>query len=324
MKAKILVTGGFVSDHYLHELHLKGFEVKNITADLDEKELIEEIKDVNAYILGGVERVTSKVINAAKSLKIISFIGVGYQNFIPASKEAQNKGILITNTPGANTETAAEMTWSLLFALQRRVPYLNGNTKRGEWGTYKSHELKGATLGIVGMGSIGTTVARQAYYGFNMKVIYHSRSAKPDIEKELGATKTSLKELLKSADVISLHCSLNSETRGLIGEKELALLKQNALLINMAPSDVIDPKALYECLSNRRITGAAMDGYYIEPAPTPDKDPYKLLSLPDDIFVITPHIGGQTFEASNRMSEMAIESVLCALKGGSVPRVVIS
>lgn len=320
MKAKILVTGGFVSDHYLQSLTSKGYEVRNVTTDLDEQALIREVGDVNAYVLGGVETVGDKVIQSAKSLKIIAFIGVGYERFIPGIVAATNRGIAVTNTPGANTETAAEMTWCLIFSLRRRIPYLNARTKKGEWGSYKGHELKGATIGIVGMGAIGSTVAHQAHDGFGMTIVYHSRSAKPEIEKATGAKRVPLLELMKQSDIVSLHCSLNAETRGLIGQKELAAMKADSLLVNMAPAEIVDPKALFDCLSPRRIAGAAMDGYYVEPAPSPDKDPHGLLSLPDDIFVVTPHVGGQTFEASNRMSEMALESVGAALEGKMIPR----
>lgn len=322
MPQKILVTGDFVSDRFLNDLRSNGYEVKNVVADLDEDALIREVENADAYILGGVETVSGRVIKATKHLKIIAFVGVGYERFIPGIEEATNRGILVTNTPGANTQTAAEMTWSLLFALLRGIPHLNALTKKGEWGTYKSRELQGRTLGIVGMGAMGMKVARQAHNGFDMKVIYYSRTPKPLIESAVAAEFVSLNDLLKRSDVVSLHCTYTQDTHGLIGSKELSLMKEDALLINVARPEIVDPKALAACLSKRSITGSAMDGYYIEPAPAPDKDPYGLLSLPDDVFIVTPHTGGQTYEASNRMSDFAVASVVSALEGRPVPRVV--
>jgi len=304
----VLVTGKDIEDRYLDELRAVGLQVTNPKDHLQEAELIEALRGKQGYLLAGLERATESVIRAASDLELIAFLGVGYQSFV-AYEVATELGIAITNTPGAMVTSVAEITVGHLIGLRRRITFLSNEAKRGHGVEQKSTDLAGQTVGIIGMGAIGSRVARMLSQGLGMRVIYASRTAKPGIESELHARQVSLDELLRSADVVSLHVPVTPETTALLGKRELGLLKPSALIVNTARAELIDGHALYSALSEGQIAGAAFDGYYVEPLPQPKDDPYRLLSLGDERFLITPHIASLTEDSWNRMTEMAIGSI---------------
>ncbi len=310
---KALITGQTFVEEVKQKLEQAGFEISNPTKHLEEADLIEALQGVDAYLLGGVEKATAKAIMSADNLKVIAFLGVGYESFVDVDA-ATKRGIAVTNTPRANTEAVAEMTIGMMLAMRRQIPYINAAAKAGQWREdIVSRNLQGNKLGIIGMGAIGQVVARRAHKGFDMEILYYSRTRKEHIEAEIGAQFVSLDALLTQSDFVSIHCTFTPETKGMIGAREIALMKEDAILINTARPWIVQPEALYEALVNRRIAGAAMDGYYIEPAPRPEEDPYKLLQLPDDVFIITTHLAYLTEDSIYTMCDMAANSVISIL-----------
>ncbi|ABM80711.1 glyoxylate reductase [Hyperthermus butylicus DSM 5456] len=235
---------------------------------------------------------------------------------------ATRLGVYVTNTPDVLTEATAELTWALIFAVARRIVEADSYVRSGEWyrGRTGWHpelmlgmELYGKTLGVIGFGRIGRAVARIGARAFNMKVLYYSRRRAPQhVERELNAEYVSLEELLKRADIVTIHVPLTPETRGMIGERELRLMKPTAILINTARGAVIDTNALIRALREGWIAGAGLDVFEEEPLP-PD---HPLTSLKN--VVLTPHIGSATREARQAMTCAVLENLL-AFRDGKIP-----
>jgi glyoxylate reductase len=257
------------------------------------------------------DRVDAELLKRAPGLKVVANMAVGYDNVdVPACTA---RGVVVTNTPGVLTETTADLTWALLMAAARRVVEGDRFTREGRWKTWGPMLLLGqdvhhATLGIVGLGRIGAEVAKRGR-GFDMRLLYTSRTRKPELELELGLEHVPLDDLLRQSDFVSLHTPLTPETRGLIGARELSLMKPTSILINTARGSVVDQQALTEALRERRIGGAALDVFEVEPIP-PD-DP--LLELEN--VVVLPHIASASTATRGRMARMAAENCLAALAG---------
>ncbi len=311
---KILFTGNTLSDSDIQNLGSRGFQIISGRTDYLENELVTALEGVHGYVLGGDEIATGQVIEAAPDLKVIAFLGTGYERFVDV-RTASSCGIAVTNTPGANAYTVAEFTVGLVLDLLKRLTYLNNRTKMGGWEKHEAWNLRGRTLGIVGMGTIGALVARILRNGFGMNVTYVSRTSKPDVEAELGARKVGLQDLLQHSDVVSLHASYTQQTIGMLGKAQFQMMRTEAILVNTARAELVDPVALYEALRDGKISAAAFDGYYVEPIPAPMNDKYGLLSLGDDRFIITPHTAYNSLDANRKMERMAVESVIAVLEG---------
>jgi glyoxylate reductase len=312
---KALVTGDSITSYYLDRLREQGFEVHNPQEHLSEEALIDALQGTQVYLLGGLEHATSRALCSASDLKLIAFLGAGYHSFIDY-EAATELGIAITNTPGTMIDSVAELTVGHLLGLRRQIASLNHAAKAGQTIAEKSTELRGQTAGIIGMGAIGTRVAEILVQGLGMRVVYHNRHPRPQIERELEVRYVSLEELLHTSDVVSLHVPLTPETTGMLGERQLALMQPHALIVCTARVETIDGHALYRALSSGRLRGAAFDGYYIEPLPGPEEDEWKLLSLPDTVFLVTPHIASLTDNARDRMAAMALESIVTFVRTG--------
>jgi len=280
--------------------------------------LLEEIRDIEG-VISVASPIDAEIINAAPKLKIISSCSVGYDHIDVA--EATRKGIPVGNTPDVLTETTADLTFSLLLASARRIVDGDIFTRQGKWRMHAHLDLLGvdvhhATLGIVGLGKIGTHVAKRAK-AFNMRVLYYDAIRKIDIEGVLGVEYISdLHSLLSESDFISLNMNLTDQTRHMIGAHEFSVMKPTAILINASRGGVIDQKELYEALKSRQILRAALDVTEVEPIP-PD-DP--LLSL--DNLIITPHIGSCTIATRREMMGMAVDQLLAGLRGERIPHCV--
>lgn len=311
---KVLFTGCTFSKNKIEELKSKGFEIISERLDLTEKGLIKALEDCEGYILGGEEIATKKVIESSPDLKIIAFYGAGYEKYIDM-KVASDKKIIVTNTPKANSYTTAEHTVALILDAVKQITYLNNLTKKGGWLKRQAWNLRDKNLGILGMGAVGTNVARIMHNGFGMNIFYVSLHKHSDVEKELNAKEISLVDLLKKSDVVSIHAVYNESTRGLVGKKQLELMKSTSILINTARAEIVDAKALYQVLEDQKILSAAFDLYYQEPVPTPSEDIYNLLNLPDNRFILTPHTAYDSKEAVEAMNDMVIESIMAYLKG---------
>ena len=271
-----------------------------------EEEMIALIPNCEALLSIFNQAVSKKVIEAGQKLEIISNYGVGYNNIDVAAATA--KGIAVCNTPEAVCEPTAELCLSLMLSLSRRVAECNHRLRTEDdfkWGVMRNlgQTLREKTLGIIGMGKIGQSVAQKAQ-AFGMKVVYNKRTQlSSQEEKALNIEFCEFDELLKTADIISLHCPLNESTHHLIGENELSKMKASAYLINTARGPVLDEQALAQALINKQIAGAALDVFENEPEITP-----QLLEL--DQVVLVPHIGTACIETRIEMAEEAAQNII--------------
>lgn len=270
------------------------------------EEMLDHIPNCEALLSIFNQPVNAELIEAGQKLEIISNYGVGYNNIDVAT--ATNQGIAICNTPEAVCEPTAELCLSLMLSACRRVTECNHRLRTEDdfkWGVMLNlgQTLRGKTLGIIGMGKIGKSVAQKAQ-AFGMKVVYNNRrQLSPSEEANLDIEFLDFEDLLKTADFVSLHCPLNESTHHLIGKKELSLMKCSAYLINTARGPVVDELALAEVLKKERIAGAALDVFEDEPKITP-----QLLELNN--VVLVPHIGTACIETRIEMAEEASQNIL--------------
>lgn len=277
--------------------------------------LIEKITDKQGLICLLSDRIDAELIDAAPNLKVISQIAVGVDNIDIDAASARN--LPVGHTPGVLTDATADFTWALLMAAARRLGEGIEYVKAGKWETwgltlFLGADVAGATLGIVGMGRIGQALARRAQ-GFDMKILYHSRSRRPEAEQTLGAEYRELPDLLAESDFVSLHVNLSDETRGMINARALGLMKPSAILINTARGPVVDSDALYAALKKGEIAYAALDVTDPEPLPAD----HKLLSLPN--CMIVPHIASATLSTRTEMAMIAVRNLLAGLNGEPLP-----
>ncbi|MFB5086615.1 D-glycerate dehydrogenase [Psychrobacillus sp. PGGUH221] len=273
-------------------------------------EIKSQAKDTHAIWTVLSDKVDRALIESLPNLKVISNLAVGYNNIdVEAAKE---RGIIVTNTPGVLTETTADLAFSLLLATARRVTEAERDLRAGKWISWSPMQLTGmdvfgATLGIIGMGRIGEAVARRAK-GFDMKVLYHNRSRKIEAEEQFGFTYVELDALLQESDFIVLLTPLTAETKGLIGERELNLMKETAAIINVARGGIIDEKALYEALTTNKIWAAGLDVFEVEPVPLD----HPLLTLPN--VTVLPHIGSASIRTRMAMMQMNADDIAAVLE----------
>ncbi|MCD6154963.1 MAG: D-glycerate dehydrogenase [Candidatus Verstraetearchaeota archaeon] len=282
------------------------------------KVLLEKVKDADALISLLTDRIDERVLEEAENLRIIAQYAVGFDNInIEAATE---RGIYVTNTPEVLTESTAELTWALILATARRIVEADIFTRWGEWWRKNTGwhpkmmlgiELKNKILGIIGLGRIGGRVA-EIGKAFGMKIIYYDVERKRSLEEKLSIKYRGLEELLREADIISIHTPLTRKTRHLINEEKLKMMKRTAILINTARGAVIDTKALVKALREKWIGGAGLDVHEEEPL---------TLNHPLTAFknvVLTPHIGSATYKARHAMAEIAAENLI-AFKNGEEP-----
>lgn len=292
------------------------FEVDLWDSDLppDADSLREHAVQADGIFCLLTDRIDATIISGAPSLRVISNMAVGTDNIDLIA--ATERGIPVGNTTGVLTETTADFTFALLMAAARRVVDGDNFVRAGHWKTWGPNvllgrDLFGATLGIVGFGAIGQAVARRAM-GFSMRVIYTRRSPVPPPEG-VDAAPVSLDNLLREADFVSLHVPLTDETRHMIGSRELAMMKETAILVNTARGGVIDQDALVAALRQGRPAMAALDVTAIEPIDSQDE----LLTLPN--VIITPHIASASVATRLRMANMAVDNLLAGLSGALLP-----
>jgi glyoxylate reductase len=281
--------------------------------------MLRELPDADAvFALPPTDRLDVEAMDRAPRLKVISGFGVGY-DYVDVA-EATRRGILVCNTPGTLTETMGDHTWALLMAAARNIALADRYVRSGSWIKYEpalmlGMDVHGAALGVVGLGAIGRAVARRAA-GFDMRVLYTGRSPKPEVAAATGAEFRSLDDLLRESDFVCVTCALTPETRGLIGAREIGLMKPTASLVNTARGAIVDQRALAEALQSGRIAGAGIDVYVQEPMP-PDDPLMRCESA-----VLVPHLGSATFATRARMSRVACENIVAALQGRRPPYLV--
>ena len=301
------------------ELLRKQYEIEVFRYDRvpTKKEIIHGIKGKDGLLCLLSDQIDAEVINAEPNLKMIANYAVGYDNI--DIKTATKKKIPVSNTPGVLTDATAEMTWALIFSVARHIVEADKFTRAGKFKGWEPLLMLGQgitnkTLGIVGAGRIGEAVALKSK-GFKMNILYVDDKINKTLEKELSAKKVELVKLLKESDFISLHVPLTKETHHLIGEKELKIMKKNAILINTSRGPVVDEKALLKALKEKWIFGAGLDVYEHEPEIL--KDFKKFYNI-----VLQPHSASATFESRNGMAVLAAKNMLAGLKGEIPPNCV--
>ena len=274
-------------------------------------ELIEAVRGASGVLSTATEKMDGEVMDAAGvGLKVVANMAVGYDNIDICA--ATNRGVVVTNTPGVLDETTADVAFMLMLAAARRLGEGERLLRAGEWEWWGPKQLRGIDvwgkkLGVIGLGRIGRAVARRGR-GFGMEILYHNRSRKEDAEKELGARYLDLDDLLRESDFVSIHTPLTDATRHLIGERELGLMQDTAILVNTSRGPVVDEAALAEALEGGRIFAAGLDVYEEEPKVHP-----RLLEL--EKAVLAPHIGSASIETRDRMATLAAENLRAVLEG---------
>jgi glyoxylate reductase len=278
---------------------------------LPKADLIRRLRDKDGLICHIISTIDDDVLAAAPGLKVVSNVAVGYNNIDVAA--ARRRGVVVTNTPDVLTETTADFAWALLMAAARRIVEADHYARSGQWTTWKwdllwGADIHGKTLGVVGFGRIGRAVARRAG-GFGMRVLYcDTIRADAAAEQQLNATPTDLDTLLRESDFVSLHALLSPETRHLINERTLRLMKKTAILVNAARGPVVDEAALAKALAEGWIAGAGLDVFEEEPTIHPGLLPLRNVTL-------APHIASASHETRVGMARLAVRNCLAVLEG---------
>lgn len=304
---KVLVAAP-IHKKALELLEKAGFEI--VYEEYPSVERLKElVKDVDALIVRSKPKVPAEVIREGTRLKIIGRAGVGLDNI--DTETAKELGIEVVNAPGSLTRAVAELAIGLMLAVYRKIAYADRNMRQGRWVKKQclGKELQGRTLGVVGFGRIGREVAKIAHEGFGMRIIYFDVVKPPeDIVRSLNAEYQDLEDLLREADVVTLHVPLIPATRHMINEERLKLMRNDAILINTSRGAVVDTEALVKALIEGWIAGAGLDVYEEEPLP----EAHPLTKL--DNVVLTPHIGSSTEEGQARAGIEVAEKIIEYLK----------
>jgi len=277
--------------------------------------LLRNVVEIKGLLTLLTDKVDAELMNRARKLKVVSNCAVGFDNI--DVQEATKRGIIVGNTPGVLTDTVADLAFGLLIAAARRVVEGDRIVRAGKWKTWGPMILLGqdvynTTIGIIGLGRIGSAVAKRAK-GFGMKVLYTGRGRHPQAETELGAEYAELDRLLAQSDFITLHTNLTPETYHLIGKKQFEKMKRTAVLVNTSRGPIVDNTALYTALKSGKIAYAALD--VTEPEPLSAQHP--LLTL--DNVIVVPHIASASVATRTKMAVMAVDNLIAGLKGKMPP-----
>jgi glyoxylate reductase len=312
---KLLVTGRLSEDVVAMLSAEHEVEMSLVDRPMDRNELLARVRDKEGLLCTITDRIDEELLGRAPHLRMIANYGVGYDNI--DLQAATNRRIPVSNTPGVLTDATADLAFALILGVARRLVEGDRRTRSGAfqfWAPllFLGRDVSGKTLGIVGMGQIGRAMIRRAK-GFDMRVMYHSRTRlAPSGEEQLGVEYVAFDELLGRSDFVSLHVPLTEKTRHLIGTRELALMKPTAYLINTSRGPVVDERALFEALKEKRIGGAGLDVYEHEPDLTPG-----LSDLTN--VILLPHVGSATLETRTGMGMLAATNLLAGLRGETPP-----
>jgi glyoxylate reductase len=281
--------------------------------------LLKEARVVDGIISLLTDSIDEELMDQAENLKVVSNYAVGYNNI--KVDEATKRGIRVTNTPGVLTDTTADCAFTLMMAIARRIVEADKYIRNGKWvhawgpKMFVGGDINGKTLGIVGLGRIGSAMVPRAR-GFNMDVVYYDCVRNHEKERELNIECRTLKEVLENSDFVSMHVPLKPETHHMIGEEQLRMMKPTAYLVNTSRGPVINEKALYKALKEGWIAGAALDVHEREPT-DPDSP---LLDL--DNIIVTPHIASASVETRTKMAVIAATNCAAVLRGEEPPNLV--
>jgi glyoxylate reductase len=292
-----------------------GWEIDQWAKDevIPRDELLRRVKGADAVLSLLTERIDAEFLEAAGApLKVVANLAVGFDNFVVP--EMTKRAVIGTNTPDVLTDTTADLAFTLLMATARMLPQAQQYVKDDKWKTWEplgfmGQDVHHATLGLVGLGRIGAAMARRGA-GFEMKVIYYDAYRRQDLEQQYGYQyRSSIEDVLREADFVSVHTPLTDETRHLMNKERLGMMKNTAILINSARGPIVDPDALYDALKNGTIWAAGLD--VTEPEPIPAS--HKLLTL--DNCLIVPHIASASIKTRKDMSELAADNIINVLSG---------
>jgi D-3-phosphoglycerate dehydrogenase / 2-oxoglutarate reductase len=309
MPIKVLVADN-LSEEGINILKREKELQVDVKTGLSPKDLAAAIGPYEALLVRSATKVTAEVIEKADKLKVIGRAGVGLDNV--DLDAATRRGIICMNVPGGNTISTAEHTMSLMMALARRIPQADASLRSGKWERSKfvGTELCGKTLGILGLGKIGTEVAKRAQ-AFGMRIVAYDPFLSVEKAQQLNVELGNVEEVLKEADFVTVHVPLTSQTKHLIGAKELALMKKGSFVLNCARGGIVDEQALIQSIKDGKTAGAAIDVYETEPPPM-DNPLFKVPQI-----VVTPHLGASTEEAQQNVAiEIAKQVADCLLGRG--------
>jgi D-3-phosphoglycerate dehydrogenase len=302
------ISYGSVDHPDLARLQPYGDVVTHTTRFADRDEFFARIAEATVVVnVRAYSRFDEEALAQAPNLQLISIQGVGTDNVDLAAAKA--RGVTVTNTPGVNSVSVAEMAIGLIFAVVRAIPLSDRRMREGIWQHPPAFELQGKTLGLLGLGAIGSYTAKLAA-GLGMKTIAWSWSQDPARAERLGVELVERDELFRRADVVSVHLRNTPEARGSVGRRELGLMKPTAILINTARAAILDQDAVVEALRSGQIAGAGLDVYLTEPLPL-DENPFKGM----ENVVLQPHAGGVTAESSERSNRAPVDNVIAFLDG---------
>ena len=315
MKPRVFVTRR-IPDRGLNKM------LQSTAAEVWEEELppsreilLAKVRDCEGLLSLLTDRVDAELMDQAPKLRVVANYAVGFDNVDVQAATA--RGIAIGNTPGVLTETTADMAWSLLMCAGRRIVEGMDYVRAGKWKTWGpmlllGQDVHGATLALLGLGRIGSAMARRAT-GFDMRVIYYDPYRREDMEKDLGITYVDLDTLFREADFLSVHTPLTPETHHILNRDRFRQMKNTAILVNSARGPIVDTMALYEALRDGQIAGAGLD--VTDPEPIHADHP--LLTLPN--VVVCPHTASGTVETRSRMAEIAADNIIAGLNGQLLP-----
>lgn len=310
-KIKVLVADP-ISDRGVDDLRASELLEVDVKTGLKPAELLEIVAEYSAIVVRSQTKITAEVIAAAPKLRVVGRAGVGVDNVdVPA---ATAKGVIVMNTPGGNTISTAEHAFSLLMSTARNIPQADASVKSGKWDrkTFEGVELYNKTLGILGMGRIGTEIARRAI-AFGMRVLAYDPYLSPAKARSLQVELVEdLDEVVKAVDFLTMHMPLTAETRHMLDARRLALMKPSARIVNCARGGLVDEAALAEALREGRLAGAALDVFEVEPPPAESP----LLTLKNIVF--TPHLGASTAEAQESVGIEIAQAIRAALLEGEI------
>ncbi len=298
---KVLVASNIASEA-IEKMRNAGIEV-DVKTGISERELESIIEHYDALIVRSTPKVTRRVIERGRRLRIIGRAGVGVDNI--DVETATQKGIIVVNAPGGNTVSTAELTLGLLLSVARKIPQADRSVKEGKWERRKfvGIELRGKTIGVIGLGRIGYEVAKRAK-AFDMNVIAYDPYISEHKAKEIGVRLVSFDELIRSSDIITVHVPKTKETENLIGEREFEMMRDGVIILNCARGGIIDENALIRALKNGKVSAVGLDVYVNEP-PDPNSELFRF-----DNVVTTPHIGASTREAQTNVGLLIAEDII--------------
>jgi D-3-phosphoglycerate dehydrogenase len=306
---KVLVTDPIARDG-IEILKAAGLDVEE-RLGLSPEELLEAIQDADGLVIRSNTRVTQEVVNSAKKLKVVGRAGTGLDNVDIAA--CNKRGIVVMNTPGGNTNSAAEHSIAMIMALSRHIPQATASMKAGKWEKkrFSGQEVAGKTLGIIGIGRIGSIVSQLAL-GLKMQVVAYDPHIRPEMAKKLGVELTDLDDVLARADYISIHTPLTAETKGFVNAQLFDKMKDGVMILNCARGGIINEQDLYVAIKSGKVAGAALDVFETEP--TGKEHP--LFSM--DQFICTPHLGASTIEAQENVAVAIARQISDYLTKGEV------